>query len=66
MRYHCCELRRLKAVKQVGALNAIEYLEVLDSEAPPGLRQRVLLVRLLQAPPVAPAKLTPANVVIDG
>lgn len=62
MRYHCCEERRLKAVKQVGALNGIEYLEVLDSEAPPGLRQRVLLIRLITSPPA----LAPANVVISG
>jgi hypothetical protein len=63
VRYHCCEERRLKAVKKVGALNGIEYLEVLDSEAPAGLRQRVLLMRLLKAPP---AGLGPANVVISG
>jgi hypothetical protein len=66
VRYHCCEPRRLKAVRQVGALNAVEYLEVLDGEAPPGLRQRVLLLRLLKAPPTGAAQLTPANVVIDG
>lgn len=63
MRYACCEERRLRAVKEAGALNGIEYVEVSDSEAPsPELRQRTLFVRLLQAP----AGLTAANVVIEG
>jgi hypothetical protein len=51
-------------VKDAGVLNGIEYVEVSDSEAPPGWRQRTLFVRLLQPPP---AGLTPeANVVITG
>ena len=51
MIFHCCEPLRLEAVKRAGVLNGIEYLEVSDSEAPsPGLRQRTLLVRLLQPP----------------
>ena len=62
-RYTCCDERRLQAVKDAGVLNGIEYVEVSDSEAPPGWRQRTLFVRLLQAP----AGLTPeANVVISG
>jgi uncharacterized phage protein gp47/JayE len=66
VRYHCCEERRLEAVRKVGALNAVEYVEVLDGDAPPGLRQRVLLVRLLKAPPAAPAALGPPKVDSSG
>ncbi len=62
MRYGCCDERRLQAVKEAGALNGIEYLEVSDSEAPPGLRQRTLFVRLLDPPPA----LSPANIKISG
>ena len=50
-RYTCCDDRRLRAVKEAGVLNGIEYVEVYDSEAPPGLRQLALLVRLLQPAP---------------
>lgn len=64
MRYACCDERRLQAVKDAGVLNGIEYVEVSDSDAPPGLRQRTLFVRLLQPPP---AGLKPeTNVVIAG
>lgn len=64
MRYACCEDRRLRAVKEAGALNGIQYLEVSDAEAPtPALRQRTLYVRLLRPEP----GLTPeANVEIVG
>jgi hypothetical protein len=63
VRYVCCDERRLRAVQEAGVLNGIEYLEVSDSEAPPGLAQRTLFVRLLQPP----GALTPeANVVIEG
>ncbi|HEY7537041.1 MAG TPA: putative baseplate assembly protein [Gaiellaceae bacterium] len=63
MKYLCCEERRLRAVKEAGVLNGIEYVEVSDSEAPaPALRQRTLFVRLLQPP----AGLTETNVVIAG
>jgi hypothetical protein len=64
VRYTCCDDRRLRAVKQAGALNGIEYVEVSDAEAPtPALRQRTLYVRLLRPAP----GLTPeANIEIDG
>ena len=62
MRYACCDERRLQAVQEAGVLNGIEYVEVSDSEAPPGLRQRTLFVRLL----LGPAGLGTPNVVIDG
>jgi hypothetical protein len=66
VRYTCCDERRLRAVKEAGVLNGIEYVEVYDNGAPPPndpLRQRGLYVRLLKPP----AGLTPElNVVIDG
>ncbi|MEP6811422.1 MAG: putative baseplate assembly protein [Actinomycetota bacterium] len=63
MRYLCCEERRLRAVKEAGVLNGIEYVEVSDSEAPTQeLRQRTLFVRLLQAAP----GLTADNIEIAG
>ncbi len=63
MRYACCEERRLRAVKAVGALNGIEYVEVSDADAPShALRQRTLFVRLLRPD----ATLTAANVTITG
>ncbi|MEO5577196.1 MAG: putative baseplate assembly protein [Gaiellaceae bacterium] len=63
MKYACCDERRLQAVKEAGALNGIEYLEVSDSEAPSdALQQRTLFVRLLQPPPA----FGPANVVVAG
>ena len=52
MRYTCCDERRLRAVKEAGVLNGIEYLEVsrLRGAARRPLRQRTLFVRLLQPP----------------
>jgi Baseplate J-like protein len=60
----CCDERRLLAVKEAGVLNGIEYLEVLDTDAPPppSLRQRTLFVRLLKPA----AGLTKSNVDISG
>jgi hypothetical protein len=62
VRYVCCDERRLQAVKEAGALNGIEYLEVSDAEAPPGLEERTLFVRLL----LGPAGLSTDNVAIEG
>jgi hypothetical protein len=63
VRYACSVAARLEAVRRVGALNAIDYLEVSDADAPSdALRQRTLFVRLLQPPPA----FTEDNVVIDG
>ena len=50
MRYVCCDERRLRAVKEAGVLNGIEYVEVADSGMPDDLRQRALFVRLLKPP----------------
>ncbi|WP_328490430.1 putative baseplate assembly protein [Streptomyces zaomyceticus] len=66
-RFPCAKPRRLLALQQAGplsSLNAIEYVEVLDTAAPtPELRQRVLHVRLVR--PV-PDGLDADNVVVDG
>ncbi len=46
MIYICCNRKRAEAVRLHPVLNGIEYLEVLDEDAPPGSpRQRTLLVR---------------------
>ena len=70
MIYHCCDNLRRNAVAEHATLNGIDYLEVLDREAPPDpdppherLRQRTLLVRLLK--PV-PATIGTENVMIKG
>ncbi len=46
MIYLCCNRKRAEAVRLHPVLNGIEYLEVLDDDAPPDSpRQRTLLVR---------------------
>ncbi len=64
MIFHCCERRRLEVLRRSSTnKNAIEFLEVLDHAAPPGVEpQRALFVRLLRAP----SGLTAANVTITG
>jgi hypothetical protein len=62
--FHCCDERRLDVLRLAGTANAIDFLEVLDQAAPPGVpRQRTLFVRLLR--PV-PATLSRDNLVISG
>jgi hypothetical protein len=67
--YSCCnENRRAAIVNSITtgfpALNGIDYLEVLDSEAPVGSpRQQTLLLYCLKP---APTNLTPANILIQG
>lgn len=64
MIYHCCDQLRRNAVDAHATLNGIDYLEVVDNDAPTfALRQLTLLVRLLK--PV-PASLTKAQVRIEG
>lgn len=63
-RYHCCEENRRVLVAAHPTLNGIDWLEVLDRDAPLGSpRQRTLLVRLLKAVPVG---LGVENVRIEG
>lgn len=63
MRFHCCDLRRLEVLKLSGSANAIDFLEVLDLAAPPGVpRQQTLFVRLLRTG----FALTPDNLRITG
>jgi hypothetical protein len=50
MIFTCCDERRLDVLRRSGTKNAIEFLEVLDRAAPPGVpRQQTLFVRLLRA-----------------
>ncbi|MDR2154278.1 MAG: putative baseplate assembly protein [Burkholderiaceae bacterium] len=68
MKFQCCDPRRLNVLRrgvQAHALkaNAIDFLEVLDKDSPPGApRQQTLLVRLLQPE----LELTPDNLRISG
>ncbi|MGH2538022.1 MAG: putative baseplate assembly protein [Candidatus Promineifilaceae bacterium] len=63
-RYVCQKPRRRDLVDEHPSLNGIDFLEVLDSEAPePALAQRTLLVRCLKA---LPAGFSAANVRVEG
>ncbi|MCK9495113.1 MAG: putative baseplate assembly protein [Dehalococcoidia bacterium] len=49
MRYECGNERRREVVRALGTLNGIDYLEVIDHDAPSDdLRQRTLVLRLLR------------------
>jgi Baseplate J-like protein len=64
MTYHCCEDNRRAAVDAHPTLNGVDWLEVLDLDAPVGSpRQQTLMVKLLK--PV-PGGLLPENVRISG
>lgn len=63
MIYCCCDRLRREAIEGT-ALNGIDFIEVLDRDAPtPAERQRTIFVHFVNAP--APA-LTPDNVRITG
>ncbi len=63
MKYFCCDERRRTGVQQHPTLNGIDFLEVLDRDAPVGSpRQQTLLVRCFKPP----TGLTADNVRIDG
>jgi hypothetical protein len=63
--YFCCDENRRNAVRGSASLNGIDFLEVLDSDAPtPADRERILRVHFLKAP--APPGIVPANVTISG
>jgi Baseplate J-like protein len=52
MIYRCCTEARRRLVRDHLVLNGIDYLEVVDAEAPAGSpRQRTLLVRFVKAAP---------------
>jgi len=52
MIYHCCQEKRRNLVDAHLTLNGIDYLEVLDRDAPVGSpRQRTLMLHLLKAVP---------------
>ncbi len=62
-RFHCCDQRRLEVIKVSGTADGIEFVEVLDKAAPPGVpRQQTLFVRLLRTG----FALTPDNLRITG
>ena len=64
MIFHCCDPLRRNAVAAHATLNGIDYLEVVDHDAPEfELRQRTLLLRLLKA---VPGTLDRNQVRIDG
>lgn len=66
-RYQCENRRRIGLVDDHATLNGIEYLEVLDNDAPAGSPpQRTLLVRTLKDLPASPDELAVANVRITG
>lgn len=52
MIYHCCDARRRELVMDHLTFNGIDFLEVLDTEAPTGTPlQRTLLLRFLKTTP---------------
>jgi hypothetical protein len=62
--YFCCDTLRRSAVA-ASAMNGIDFIEVVDLDAPTdALRQRLLQIHLLKDP--APLVFTTTNVVIDG
>lgn len=64
--YYCATEERRKLVRAHPTLNGIDYLEVLDNDAPVGTpRQRTLLVVLLKSHTTAPV-FTAVNVRITG
>jgi len=63
MKVHCCDPRRLEVLRHSGSANAIDLIEVLDRDAPPGApRQQTLFLRLLRSG----FALTPDNLRIEG
>jgi hypothetical protein len=64
--YLCCDDRRRAELRRPEvALNGIDYLEVVDTGAPPADRQRVLRVHFVK-PPGALSSLGPADMRIEG
>jgi hypothetical protein len=67
MRYTCCDERRREAVRATGVTNGIDFLEVLDQEAPSEAdRQLLLHLHVINPPTGELAAITPANFRISG
>ncbi|HVF27300.1 MAG TPA: hypothetical protein VM943_03595, partial [Pyrinomonadaceae bacterium] len=66
MKYFCCDERRRNAVKSApGAINGIEFLEVVDRPGDsPEVRQRTLVIHFIK--PLAPGTIQVNNVLIEG
>jgi len=66
MIYFCCDERRRHLVREpASGLNGIDFLEVLDTDAPTeGERQRTLFVHFLKD--LTSDQLTADNVLIEG
>jgi Baseplate J-like protein len=63
--FFCCDEHRRDAVRNAANFNGIDFLEVLDSDAPTRAdRQRILRLHFLKPP--APPGIVPGNVVISG
>src|SRR5262245_25082461 len=62
VQFSCKNPKRLELVQAHATLNGIRFAEILDSEAPAGLRQRTLLVYCAKPLPA----LTALNVVLSG
>ncbi len=70
MRYFCCDELRRASVRNHPTLNGIDFLEVMDREAAPCERQRLLRIHFVR-PPESPLRdrlgaLAPENVRIVG
>lgn len=64
MIYHCCQEKRRNLVDAHATLNGIDFLEVLDGDAPAGSpRQRTLMLHLLKE---VPEGFTVENISITG
>lgn len=61
---HCCDLRRREATR-TSPFNGIDFIEVIDNSAPPGVdRQRFLHIHLLKDP--APISYDKTQLVVSG
>lgn len=67
MRYFCCDERRREAVRATDVYNGIEFLEVVDTDAPADAdRQRFLRVHLLKPPEPPLDAITRLDVHVEG
>jgi len=65
--FRCCDDLRVELVRAQTKFNGIEWLEVVDHDAPTDAeRQRILRVHFVNAPPPPIAKIKRDNVVIEG